>query len=80
MIVTNYKTEGAMNDITAIRDKVLTPVDYIISAGCGAATGLVDIFAVGSSKSSPLKKVTFETADKMVERFAKANVRLSRKK
>ncbi len=45
--------------------------DYLISVGCGAVAGLVDIFLVGSPGNSVLGRWTDSQVDKTVMAFAK---------
>ena len=69
-------------DIGAIRkDNNLKPVfyhdkcdkyDYMISVGCGAIAGMIDIFLVGAPGDSKLQTWTDAQVDKTVMGFAKA--------
>ena len=47
--------------------------DYLISAGCGVISGLVDAFLVGSPGQSVLGSWTDAQVDKCVMNFAKMN-------
>lgn len=47
--------------------------DYLIAAGCGVISGLVDAFLVGSPGNSVLGKWTDTQVDKCVMNFAKMN-------
>lgn len=45
--------------------------DYLVSVGCGAIGGLIDIFLVGTPQNSILGKWSDEQVDNSVKRFAK---------
>lgn len=57
---------------TAFYNDKCDKYDYLISVGCGAIAGLVDIFLVGSPADSKLLQWTDEQVDKTVMLFAKA--------
>lgn len=70
-------TEGLLNKSTDTRplfykDKC-DKFDYLVSIGCGAVAGLIDIFFVGAPGKSVLDNWSDSQIDKVVMKFAKAN-------
>ena len=81
--ITNEQWRSSMNDInisTIRNDKNLKPYfyhdkcdkyDYLIAVGCGAISGIIDIFLVGSPHDSKLQGWTDSQIDNTVMAFAK---------
>lgn len=60
-------------DITPLQNNKCDKYDYLIAAGCGIISGLVDAFLVGCPGQSVLGSWTDAQVDKCVMQFAKMN-------
>lgn len=66
-----YLRKNKENQALLQKKEVCDKYDYLTAVACGAIGGLVDIFFVGSAKSSVLQEWTDQKTDEVVKKFAK---------